>query len=530
MKKIVSDRILIAIAALCGALLVWFWLNVLFVPRTVTLIEEWRYAIILLSFSITVLIPFALRQVNLRKLAKFYVPAVVIFFVISFFTCFLVGYAMSSTAEWNDPSIVKEDAIHFVETGQQKVHSGYREDYFSHYPNNLGTVTLLAGLFSIAHSVGSSDYELWSLTLNVVCLIAAQVFLFLAAQRLYGRRGGVLALLLSVPLITFSPYVHITYTDTLGILFPIMTMYWFICAYKARTEKLRITYVLFLAATSAIGYYSKPTTILALLAISLIALVLLSPKKDVLKRQIRYGLAGIAAFIACFYAAGVVIKVAAVVPSDPRNEFPLTHWIAMGMVKNTNRNYTRYGGFTLDSFRETKSYPDKEARQAANIEKIKERLGEFGVFGYLGFLNDKAVWVMGDGGFNSVRYNNPKSSQLYHNDLVSQKVRAAMHRKGSKYKLTQFLQQLNWFVILNFIVLRFLWLVKSRFKSLTKIEVAVSVSILAIISFILLTEGNPRYLYSYTPIFILLAIAALSVPYPRVLGRREKPKTRSPKP
>lgn len=504
------------LAALSSGILAWLWINVLFFPRSG--LFSWHLTAVFAVISIaTVLIVYALmKHISLwplKQLHKLYMPFVILFFVVSFLGHLLIGYVtMDGALAWNDPRIVNNDAIHYVETGQQNTHTGYLEDYFSHYPNNLGIVTLLAGVFTISDWLGIHDYQTVSMILNVVVLSLAQVVLFLIARKLYGKRVALLALFLSVPLITFSPYTAITYTDTLGILFPILLFYIYVLIRQSSKHKNRLVWVATLGVIAAIGYFIKPTTVIMLIAICLLEMLRILPWKVYFsKKRLIYFSVLMSSFLLCFVAITGAIRLAAVVPSNTSNAFPLLHWTAMGMVVNTDRSYIRYGAFSKARFYEMRDLPNKSARQDYALRIISQRLKEFGFTGYVKFLNNKAVWIMDDGSFYSIHYNIVPPGHFSHNDSIGgHTIQSFVSREGAYYKINRAIMQITWFIILGFIVLRSIQLSRTRFAAITYYEVTLYTSLMGLVAFILLTEGNPRYVYLYTPVFILLGASSIS--------------------
>ena len=104
--------------------------------------------------------------------------------------------------------------------------------YYSQYPNNIGILLLIkyvlviARLFTDMTVVSSGFFS--AIVFNIMMVDIAALFTFLTIKKVLGNKSSYLSLIFIVPLIIFSPYIIIPYTDTITMAFPIILLYLYI--------------------------------------------------------------------------------------------------------------------------------------------------------------------------------------------------------------------------------------------------------------------------------------------------------------
>ena len=73
-------------------------------------------------------------------------------------------------------------------------------------------------------------------------------------------------------------------------------------------------------------------------------------------------------------------------------QFPVVHWVMMGMNEKSK------GGFNRNDRRYTSSFPTKEQKRKADIARLKQRVKKMGPVGLAKHFGNKMmrVWAMGD--------------------------------------------------------------------------------------------------------------------------------------
>lgn len=408
----------------------------------------------------------------------------------------LIGIAVRVVPDW-DAGTIYGNAAGLATNSLQTIDG----DYYSMYPNNIMLTLALAGYLALLRFFGAADLFVGAIALNAVVLAASVLLVLLVARKLAGTAAALFALLPSGVFIALSPWVAVPYSDTLGMIFPILLVYLFLLSQQ--TQKAAVAAGLWAAMglVAAVGFYIKPTIVFVLVAA---AAVLLLGRPGLLRNKRRTAAAAVAVAIAlgAFVAGNVAIKTAvAASPSlgfDLNNngkEFPVTHFMKMGA--------TGLGGFNGPDVIETKAIGSPQERFQNGIDVYMDRVGGMGMWGYLDFLNLKGKAIFGDGTFfNWGEGMARKPVHLLAEDALSRATQDYFYYEGPHFAFLRAFWQSFWFATLLLVAAPLVL----RGRALHHpAAVAIRLSLLALLLFLLLFEGRSRYLYMYMPFFIVLA-------------------------
>ena len=367
--------------------------------------------------------------------------------------------------------------------------------YFSRYPNNL----LLGWFFSVVRKAalrfGLARFE-YGLLLLVQCLINTATGALLALLLHELRRDPVLTVFgyeLYVLLVGLSPWVSIPYSDSMGLLFPCLIAWLTFRRLRGGLGRTLLRWGL-IGVCACIGYRIKPQILILLMAIFLVGLL----RQRV--RTLRQGLASLGGLAAGFLCASLLCG--ALVNSlpltlDPEAEFGPAHFLMMGLNTETMGVYRR------EDVEFSASFATREERDRANLEQAGERLQAMGAGGFLRLMVQKTLTNYADGTFCW-----DGEGEFY----VSK-----IEREPSP--LGDFLRELyysgewggRYFPLwANFV--QMLWLavlLLSCFSGLSGPDArrdCLMLGILGLSLFELLFEARSRYLFTYVPLYITLAV------------------------
>ena len=153
--------------------------------------------------------------------------------------------------------------------------------YFSNYPNNL-----LYFFFELFVFKLNKYFSIFSDTQQVLCVITVNcalntlscLLVYKTAARLTRKLYAFFGFFLAVLSFGLSPWNVICYTDALGLIFPILTLYVFIRPAKHKW----LSYVLS-AIIGTLGYFIKPQCFILLIAVFLIEGIYALSEKHLLK-------------------------------------------------------------------------------------------------------------------------------------------------------------------------------------------------------------------------------------------------------
>lgn len=409
----------------------------------------------------------------------------------------VVGYQMLSRPS-NDLGTIYQSAWEIANNGKiNTVYTGLEEhrwffessnnDYFVRYHNNIPLLAILAVYYKGLSFFGLNAADLMSnymsVLLNIAAIMATVVFGMRAAKNLLGQKGMVVYLTMSVLFVPYYINACRFYTDTMSMPFVALTLW--LCTIDDRTLKRPWIKYLIMSISLAVGALVKGSVMVMFVAV-LIYLILRK------LRNIRYVLLMLVIVAGINGAWGHYIENCSWIDMSNNNalEFPLTHYFMMGINRETNGNYAQA------DFEYTEQYNTKAAKQRANIDKIKQRIVNFGTLGELSeFEFGKAADTWFDGQYMQNEHIawGIKKGGIY-DGLIT----------GRKYNnLFKIYIQLFTFTMHVFAAAGALLSIK---RPKADGAMFLRLIMLGVLFFFMLWESKSRYLLNFTPVFMLAAI------------------------
>lgn len=385
------------------------------------------------------------------------------------------GLSLRVYPSWDFGSVYL-GAVELVEDGVFSEQSNW---YFTTYPNNAAVCLFLAGIFKLFG--GICDYITLGVLLNVFLMVSGIVFLFLLTRHLYGTQSGFLALLLCMLFAPFYMHAPIFYTDTFAL--PFVTGSFL--SYQLRKRDVR--FLILTAAILALGYKIKGS-----LGVILIALLIhIWLQKEKIKEHITQSLLLLVPFL-------LIAGFLTVLPGQfsfldateaDKNEFPVEHWLAMGLVNS--------GGYNADVYWMTASTEGKTEKREVDRAFIQKQLKEYGIQGMGQHLKEKILFTWGDGVYFA-------PEKLKREPLQESSLHSWVLYDGANYRLTyQYCSAVHLLLLLG-ILLSVLCNILEK-GELREIQ-AMQIAVFGLFLFFLIWETRSRYLVNFVPVFILLGI------------------------
>lgn len=423
---------------------------------------------------------------------------IMIIFICVFVIQFLIAKAIYFKTGW-DVKVI-QDAAERLSEGNM-IEDFY---YFSRYPNNVALTYLLYlcnSLESFLH-IGNNTLTLFitCLSVNVSCLMSTLIIKKLVNENYV----VIISMILSMTLIVFSPWIVIPYTDSLGILFPITALY----IYIYMTNKTWLKW-LAICTITFVGYLIKPTCVILLIALFMIEACYWIQGKDRVKKAVLFGCCVVVGFAFSAGMKRIAYHNTGYAPNKDA-EFTLTHFLMMGL--NTKTNGIFYEGDVVRS-RDEKTVAK---RQEMNLNVSAERMKELGITGYLDLLIRKNLTNYNDGTFawsgEGTFYQDVKPT----NNPIKKVVREYYYdyEDGNVlHKIYYFKTQIAWIMVLLGCGL---CLIKG--KANIRYESVILLSIFGLSVFLLLFEARSRYLFLYTPFYVI----AFAIGFSKLLNYVER--------
>lgn len=368
---------------------------------------------------------------------------------------------------------------------------------FSIFPNNVNITALMVIIFRLFVLFGLDGYQ-GVLVISALLVNIAGLFTLLSTYKVTNSlKCTIFSWVLFVILVALSPWITIPYSDTYSILFPIFAFYLYI---SQKTEKKNYLRWFLIGFLCLYGYTIKPTAIIVLIAIIIVESwkIISNFNRKGLYRLL-FSLIMIISAILPIHLINTASKNLIGIELDSNQAFSFYHFAMMGLNSDSHGVYSEND--TIFSM----SYDNVEDRNAANVKVIKERLTDFGVLGYLKFLGKKALVNFSDGSFAWSVEGNFYQEVPNRDGELALFLKNLYYRSGTYHIYLLTIEQLSWFVIL--ILLPAISLSEKRFDPK---KVIVMLAIIGITTFVMLFEARARYLYSFTPFFIMGASIGLN--------------------
>lgn len=406
------------------------------------------------------------------------------FAVVYFLLVTVIGFALRFTPTF-DMDAIYGGAVQWLQEGS---FSDYY-DYFGYFPNNLGGLVVLHAVFALASLFGITDFFAVGIVFNALLITAAVVLLSLVCTKLAGTTAGSMALILFTMQLPFWVMGAAFYTDSISLPFPILFYYLYLC-YKEQTElKKMAAHLIGMALALAVGCLIKFTVIIVLIAV-LMEVLLRLKWKDAAR------IAGAAVLVVALVFGEMNAHLYRYHLDKARCDelkTPYLHWVMMGMRNN--------GAYNPEDYEYTRSTP-APLRNAACLERIRQRAAELKFSGLTQLFFRKAAVCLGDGTFAVSDFLDDTPAQ--HHWLHDHVLYGSEHYTQYKHMTTGVLLALYALMILGALPRG-----GPDLQATDAGTLAPHMAVLGILAFLLLWETSGRYVTNFIPLFDVCAVLGL---------------------
>ena len=178
---------------------------------------------------------------------------------------------------------------------------------------------------------------------------------------------------------------------------------------------------------------------------------------------------------------------------DSDKSFGITHFLMMGF------NYEQCGVYSEDDVNFSRNITNPNVRKKENLIVVKDRIYEYGALKLVDHFRNKILvnfddgtfFFGGEGHFYEHIYSQNNSKLSFLKELI--------YSDGKYYNVVSTIRQFFWLFILMLLPV-------NLFKNNSKEILIVKLSLIGLFLFELLFEARSRYLFSYVPIFIFIAM------------------------
>ncbi|MCI5656039.1 MAG: glycosyltransferase family 39 protein [Ruminococcus sp.] len=374
------------------------------------------------------------------------------------------------------------------------------KDYLARYTNNNGITVLFSFYYRIIYLISGTIPIEAPVILNTLFISASVVFCYLIAKKAFGNFHALITMILCILFLPYYTYCTYFYTDSFSMPFVILSIYLFICGYDSKKIVNKIILFFFSGISCAIGFELKGSAIIVIVA----AIIYMIYKGGIKKILLGSGTI-IAGFLALAIAFNGLVSSLQITTDETlyKEKYPLTHWVMMGLKNN--------GGFNQKDSTFTRMAGNYDEKKAANIQEIEKRISRYGVSGLIKHLVIKANFTWSDGtywiGYHIYKPYNGKNF-LHEFFLMDGRCFPIFKSISSGMQLS---------MLLMICVSLFSCIKKPRFDYITLMHIIV----FGVFLFFLVWETRSRYLFNFTPIFIIVWADGII----NILNKLKKPLT-----
>jgi hypothetical protein len=476
------------------------------------IIGDKRVTLIALILFLLIALPAFLRRKTLEPLlesgSRYIVPGVLtlLFIFEVVFVCSAFFYS-----DW-DPAGVIDAAIHLLRDQKEDISI----NYLSAHPNNLMLVFIYHKILLLGRTITGQESILPIAVFQCMIFTLSGGLVFSITRRLYGSYiVSYLTLIIYILAVGLSPWIIITYSDQLGLFFPLLILWIYLKIYSGRDEgfitSLTITPYLIIGVLASFGYSVKPQTVIvyiAVLAASFIELI----KGPSSRRDMMIRIASSAVgFILMYIVIHLIIFPSMGLSLEKGKAFPMTHYFMMGLNEKSDGVYIDEDGALTDSI------ADPREKRMTNLKVAGERISAFGPAGLAEHLKKKQLVNYADGTFaygidgNFFAGRTAGDNPPVKENLLTPFFDSFILPDGSCYDVMSTARQGLWLLILLFCTVSgiyFFAFPDDTYDPSYGLFI-IQLTLLGLTFFELLFEAKARYLFVYLPFFILASCGFL---------------------
>ncbi len=395
--------------------------------------------------------------------------------------------------------------------------------YFSVYPNQLFLFGLFHKLAALATLVGVSTYR-FLVYCGCLCVTVSILLTTFVCKRLFGATQALLFQIIASLFLGLNGWVLVPYSDAYGMLFTCAVLWFYVVARRRSVRLFGVT------TASLLGYMVKPTAVFLLFAIICLSWVpriahaLCSSYKAMRQnshgkkaaRSARKTLTGVLTVtLPVLLGAVLAMGLGHFVKGnyfdiDPNASRGMTHFLAMGMNPDTKGVYSEADNQLSNSI----SNPDE--RKAAQLALWKKRLAELGPIGVAKLWFQKNLTNYASGTFAWKDEGSFIVEITGDSPAVQQWFGITSDNEGTSPATAYgWYCQILWFVVLLSCSTsalrraRSMRDAKQAENSTNQVCCVIALTLIFLSGFLLIFEARARYLFLFSPYYVLLAIDGL---------------------
>lgn len=323
---------------------------------------------LIIIFGVIVLILFFMGLSNIiKKISDKNKNIIAVILCIIFFVVLSIFGSKFMVIPSYDLSHVQRELMLMMQDGKVISNVGY----FAKYTNQVPLAIILYYIYRLGSIINFGNLKLFAVIVNSFFIALTALFTYLSVRKIKNSNAGLVSLAFFVINPIFYLYASYFYTDTLCMPFAAISIYLFL-TFKEKKSLKGILGLIISGFLLAIGFKIRVVVAIFLIG-SIMSLWFNSEKFKSIVKTSGCLVGGFLIGIICYN----LVSLNFTIPKDDTLEFPIYHWVMMGL------NDEKTGRYNDVDHSYTKSQGTKELKKEADIKVIKERISDLGLFGYL---------------------------------------------------------------------------------------------------------------------------------------------------
>lgn len=379
--------------------------------------------------------------------------------------------------------------------------------YFSWYPNNKLLVWIFTFVLKVARKFGIQTLDFVLVAFQIILGVFSMWLVYkIIFEMLHSYKVAWMAYLSSCFFVGVSPWYIVAYSDATGIVFPLLIIRIYQLVRGKEKMVSRILLWILMGFIAMIGYLIKPQTAIAFIAVVIVEIIL--AVNDIRLNKLKISAIRIASGLVGVLLCSLIYS-NLIIPSLHFKDIPdktmgMQHYFMMGLNESTD------GVYSEDDVAFTRSFESNEERNSADMHKAKQRLQTYGAKGLLRHICRKQIVNYNDGTFGwGCEGNSFIGDPEWANNRASNLVRSYIKPEGSNYNKFISAKQTIWITILFFCCFTVFYRKTELSNEAEMLLFLMMLSVLGLTIFELLFEARARYLFCYSPIYVILAVLGM---------------------
>lgn len=368
--------------------------------------------------------------------------------------------------------------------------------YFARYPNNIAMLLITTAVYGVTYHLFHFTSLYFMLMVNIfvidlAILISVRIMRTLMPERA-AWRGGILMTLF----LPYYLYVPISYTDTFVMPFIVGIIDLSLSAARQWDQlrpRRRVLRCCLIGALCLIAFRIKGSAIVLLIACGMYFFF-----RFRLKAFLQSAACLLAGFLVALTVWNAGISALNLIPDEYyyEEQFPVTHWIMMGLKGHGQWNSEDVNGFTM-------TFSNYDERSAAVNAELKRRLDALGPAGLIRQFYFKATtYAWNTGTCNAEQYlgdiaDLPVRPNILHTFILSD---------GANRRPFYLVTQSYWLLLFGFAVSGFIALLR---RGVARLPLLLTLALVGCMMFFMIWETHPRYVLHFTQVLIMIAAAQM---------------------